>query len=104
MPTGARNLYDSLVSDLAVAFGRAVRIERARRGWDQGILSERAGLNRGYISSIERGSRNPTLDVVARIAVAFGMEPWELVRAAGQEETAAQRSAPVVDHTALPGR
>jgi len=37
-------------------------------------LAERAGMDRTYVSGIERGTRNPTLKVLHRLAKALGVE------------------------------
>lgn len=42
------------------ALGRAVREIRARRGWSQEHLGDRAELHRNYIGALERGLLNPT--------------------------------------------
>ena len=47
---------------------------RKERGWSQEELADRAGLHRTYISGVERGVRNPTITVVAKIAAALGVE------------------------------
>lgn len=48
----------------------AVNMKRLRkeRGWSQEALADEAGLDRTYISGIERVVRNPTILVVDRIA------------------------------------
>ncbi len=64
-----------------MGFGNAVRANRwVRRRWTLAVLSERTGLTPGYISSVERGQRNPTLDAITALADAFGIHAWELVR------------------------
>ena len=47
----------------------AVNMKRLRkeRGWSQEEFADRTGLHRTYISAVERGVRNPTLAVLARI-------------------------------------
>jgi transcriptional regulator with XRE-family HTH domain len=52
----------------------AVNMKRLRkeRGWSQEALADAAGLDRTYISGIERVVKNPTVVVVARIAEALG--------------------------------
>lgn len=37
-------------------------------------LADRAGLDRTYVSGIERGRRNPTVGVLQRIADALGAD------------------------------
>ena len=51
----------------------AVNMKRLRkeRGWSQEALADEAGLDRTYISGIERVVKNPTITVVARVAVAL---------------------------------
>lgn len=53
---------------LAEIFGRNVRKARLAKGWSQEHLAFEAGLQRSYISELETGKRNPTLDVVEAIA------------------------------------
>lgn len=44
---------------------------RKERGWSQEALADEAGLDRTYISGIERVVKNPTIIVVGRIAEAL---------------------------------
>lgn len=50
------------------AFGLRVRELREQRGWKQEEFAHLAGLDRTYVSGIERGRRNPTLEVIYVIA------------------------------------
>jgi transcriptional regulator with XRE-family HTH domain len=70
------------VSDLVSRFGLAVRAARREHGWAQEQLSEAAGLDRTYISGLERGQRNPTLTTQERIAMALGCSLADLIRTA----------------------
>lgn len=70
----------------AVSSGRlGGRVKELRR--EQGLtlegLAERSGVSRAMISKIERGEKNPTLVVAARLAEGFGVT---LSRLAGVEE------------------
>ena len=67
---------------LSKAFGIAVRARRQALGYSQEILAERAGLHPTYISMVERGARNPTLDVAARVARALRIGLPSLIEAA----------------------
>lgn len=51
----------------------AINVKRLRkeRGWSQEALADEAGLDRTYISGIERVVRNPTITVVERISLAL---------------------------------
>jgi transcriptional regulator with XRE-family HTH domain len=59
-------------------FGQNVKKVREQKGWSQDRLSEETGLHRTYISGIERGVRNPTIEIVQRLATALGVEIRDL--------------------------
>lgn len=44
---------------------------RKERGWSQEDMAEKAGLDRTYVSGIERQKKNPTIIVVERVAKAL---------------------------------
>lgn len=52
-------------------FGLVVRRRRDNLGIPQDELARRAGLHRTYISLVERGQRNPTLEVIQALAHAL---------------------------------
>lgn len=58
-------------SALRRKFGAKLRQERQKLGISQEELGFRTGLDRTYISGIERGERNPTLQNIGRIAKAL---------------------------------
>jgi transcriptional regulator with XRE-family HTH domain len=60
--------------DLAHRFGAAIRKHRALVRLSQEGLADRAGLDRTYISGVERGTRNPSLKVLQRLADALGAD------------------------------
>ena len=51
---------------------------REAKGLTQADLSEMTGLGQGYLSKIESGAANPTLDKINIIAQAMKVEPSEL--------------------------
>lgn len=55
-------------------FGAAVRRHRELLRLSQEELAARAGIDRTYISGVERSVRNPTLEVMQRIARALGSD------------------------------
>ncbi len=67
---------------LLVGFGRAVRARRQAIGISQEELADRSGLHRTYVSDIERGVRNVSLNNIAKLAVALDCSPSELLREA----------------------
>ena len=64
--------------EIAQAFGKTVKRLREQRNWSQEKLAERSGLHRTYISGIERGARNPTILIVAKLAQALNVRPSDL--------------------------
>ena len=60
-------------SPVSLAFAKAVKQERIKKGITQEELADRCGLDRSYISRIERGFKNPTLSVVWDVAT-IGLE------------------------------
>jgi transcriptional regulator with XRE-family HTH domain len=64
---------------ILAAFGQNVRKHRETRQLTQELLAEKAGLDRTYISDIERGTRNPGVRNVVRLARALGLSTAQLV-------------------------
>lgn len=61
-------------------FGLRLRELRLARGFSQESLADMAGLDRTYVSSCERGQRNISLENIYRLAIALGVEPFELLK------------------------
>lgn len=71
--------------DIKVRFGKAVRRRRRELDISQEELAERSGLHRTYISSVERGERNPTLESIEQFAKALDIKVSELFISYGIE-------------------
>lgn len=52
---------------------------RKERDLSQERLSLLSGLSRAYVSSVETGRRNATLDTLEILAETLGVEGWELI-------------------------
>jgi transcriptional regulator with XRE-family HTH domain len=61
-------------------FADHLRELREKRGLTQQGLSDLAGLNRNYVSDVERGRRNPCLGNIVKLAEALDVSPSELFR------------------------
>jgi transcriptional regulator with XRE-family HTH domain len=61
-------------------FAHNVRTIRQQAGLSQEELAHRAELHRTYISSIERGERNVSLENIFAIAEALGVSPGDLMK------------------------
>lgn len=65
--------------DITVNFGQRVKALRLQAGLSQEAFADKCGLDRTYISGIERGVRNPTLEVIGVIADGLGIRLSELL-------------------------
>lgn len=57
-----------------------MRDTRKALGWSQEEFADRCGLDRTYISGIERGVRNPTLQIIGVISDALGLQLHQLFK------------------------
>jgi transcriptional regulator with XRE-family HTH domain len=55
-------------------FGAAVRRHRELLRLSQEELGDRAQMDRTYVSGVERGVRNPSLEIMQRLAAALGSD------------------------------
>ncbi len=62
------------------ALAKNMRRLRAARKLTQEALAYDSGINRTYLSSVERSERNVSIDNIARIAKALGVEAWRLLK------------------------
>jgi transcriptional regulator with XRE-family HTH domain len=60
--------------DLGRHLGAAIRRHRELIRISQEELADRAGLDRTYVSGVERGVRNPTVRILQRFADALGAD------------------------------
>lgn len=56
---------------ILIRYGQAVRKVRLAQGISQEELADRCGLHRTYISDVELGKRNLSLENIERIAVSL---------------------------------
>lgn len=61
----------------------ATNLTRLRRAadWTQEQLAEEAGVDRAYISRLEAGKKNASIDLIERLAKALRVEAAELLKA-----------------------
>jgi transcriptional regulator with XRE-family HTH domain len=67
---------------LRVLVGANIRRIREARGLPQDELAHRAAVHVTYLSGVETGKRNITMNVLERLAGALGVDETELVRRA----------------------
>lgn len=68
--------------DVVQLLGANVRRCRKLRGMTQEQLALEVGMERSYVSDLERGTRNPSVRALGRLAEALKVEPKELLEEA----------------------
>ncbi|WP_082449558.1 helix-turn-helix domain-containing protein [Sphingomonas sp. Leaf67] len=71
---------DDLKLPAAEIFGKRLKEHRRELGLTQGQLAERTSTTAAYVSQVERGRANPTLDVMARFAEVVEAEVWDMLK------------------------
>jgi transcriptional regulator with XRE-family HTH domain len=67
-------------SERHLAFGRALREVREQRGLSQDKLALECGLDRTYVSGVERGERNPSLGSIFKLVDELNVSLADLFR------------------------
>lgn len=65
--------------DIRRTFGGNVRKYRLAAGLSQEAVAERMGVDRAYVSGIERGLQNATLLTIWQASQALGVRPVDLL-------------------------
>jgi CheY-like chemotaxis protein len=71
------------IGDLKRLFGTAIKGKRSELGISQEELADRAGLHRTYVSDVERGARNLSLESIEKLAHALELSISGLFDRAG---------------------
>ena len=70
---------DQDAQQASAAFGRRLRELRNRQGLSQDALAHATDIHPTAIGRMERGSREPRLTTILRLARGLGVEPGELL-------------------------
>jgi transcriptional regulator with XRE-family HTH domain len=85
------------------AFGDALREIRKERGISQERLALDSGLDRTYVSLIERGAQSPTLRTVGKVAEVLKVKPSEIIQRMeslhAKDQKQQKKGRAVVDHS-----
>jgi CheY-like chemotaxis protein len=76
--------------DLKTLLGMAIKTQRASLGISQEELAHRAGLHRTYVSDLERGARNPSIESIEKLAGALQVSVSALFEDAGNGSSSRQ--------------
>lgn len=74
-PKGATSFDE----EVAKAFGTVLKARRIATGMSQELLALTTGMERSYLSRLERGLSQPTLLVLLKVAKGLGCESSDLV-------------------------
>ncbi|MCA0032657.1 helix-turn-helix domain-containing protein [Mesorhizobium sp. B263B2A] len=66
--------------EIREVFAQNLRALRRARGLSQEELAHQAGIDRTYISALERKVYNPSIDVVDRLAEVLGVDVADLLK------------------------
>ena len=68
-------------ADITARFGRRLRTLRKekKKGWTQVQMADELGIDRSYISDMERGKKNVCLPTMEVLALGFGISLAKLV-------------------------
>ena len=66
--------------DIKKKYGERLRQLRKTKGLSQEELAFRSGLHRTYVSDLERGTRNVSLEKIEKIAKVLGLELSEVFK------------------------
>src|ERR1700693_6113638 len=76
--------------DLKILLGMAIKTKRTSMRISQEELAHRADLHRTYVSDLERGARNPSMDTIEKLAGAFQLSVSTLLEQASNGNGAKQ--------------
>ena len=68
------------MDNISIKLGQNMKHIRAKKRMSQGDIARALEVDRGYISNIENGKKNPTLATLQKLADALGVSPDELLK------------------------
>lgn len=68
------------MKNMSEKLGRNLKRIRSAKNMSQGDIARALGIDRGYISNIENGKRNPTLATITKLAEALNVSVNDLLK------------------------
>jgi transcriptional regulator with XRE-family HTH domain len=65
--------------DIRQRLAANLRKFRLEKGWSQEEFAHQADIHRTYVSDLERAARNPSIDIIERLAKTLGVRAGQLV-------------------------
>ena len=69
------------------SLGAVVTRLRTDRKWSQQKLADKAGYSMSYISGVELGKRNPSLEMIQAVVQVFDLHPSQLLARAERRQS-----------------
>jgi transcriptional regulator with XRE-family HTH domain len=66
--------------DLRTILSKNIKLYRNRHSWSQADLAEKADISINFLSNIERGTKWPYPETLNKLALALGIEVFELFK------------------------
>ncbi len=82
------------MTSLNIRLAHAIRRLRSAAGYSQEAFAAKVRIHRTFMSTIERGKTNVSLETLERVAAGLDLHVWQLIRRA---ETDAEPSARVAE-------
>ena len=80
--------YEALRNDIV----RLLREERESRKLSKYVVAQRSGVSQSMLSLVERGLRNPTMELLLRVADAIEVDLPSLIKKAQRAKAKLKRS------------
>jgi len=74
------NYYETMKSNEVQKFAKNMKKLRKAKRLSQGDIHRGTNIDRAYISNLEAGKQNPTLETIAKIAKALGVSSYNLLK------------------------
>jgi len=68
------------MQEISKKLGQNMKKARAKKKLSQGALARFLEVDKGYISNIENGKKNPTIATIQKLADALGVSANELLK------------------------
>ena len=68
------------IMSIEAAFGQVLRAKRKELGFSQESLALEAGIDRNFVSLLERGLNQPSLTTIFKIAKALQVDPAYMLK------------------------
>ena len=68
------------MNKISEQLGKNMKRIRAKKEMSQGDIARALEVDRGYISNIENGKKNPTIATIQKLANALGVSADELIK------------------------